>query len=159
VVMNLVLNARDAMPDGGRIVLATTLKDLGPRDLRIGVDVVRGRYIHLSVSDTGTGIPQTQLSRIFEPFFTTKEKGKGTGLGLAMVYGIVKDHKGYITVDSVLKTGTTFSIFLPLVPSRVPAAGADGQQGGWKAPARRSLIMNSMQAEWAGPEGGGAPWA
>lgn len=114
VIMNLILNARDAMPEGGELLILTA-----PFELEKGAplplpEMAPGSYIRLSVSDTGVGISEKHLSRIFEPFFTTKAKAKGTGLGLAMVYGIVKAHKGYITVNSRPGKGTTFEIYLPV---------------------------------------------
>lgn len=114
IIMNLMVNAKDAMPDGGHITITTRLMDIQEGRTDIPSYVQPGRYVIFSFSDTGTGIPQDIINRIFDPFFTTKEKGKGTGLGLATVYGIVKDHKGYIAVHSELKKGTTFEIFFPL---------------------------------------------
>jgi PAS domain S-box-containing protein len=114
VVMNLVLNARDAMSGGGTLALRTSVVELGAADLDIDANVTPGRYVRLSVSDTGSGIEEEHLAHIFEPFFTTKEKGKGTGLGLAMLYGIVKEHKGYVTLRSVVDEGTTFHVYLPV---------------------------------------------
>lgn len=122
VVMNLILNARDAIPGGGEIRVKTELAELGPEDLDIDADVVRGNYVHISVSDTGIGIPEENMSHIFEPFFTTKEKGKGTGLGLAMAYGIVKEHGGYITVRSRVKELTTFHVYLPVSKKKAAPA-------------------------------------
>jgi signal transduction histidine kinase len=114
VIMNLVLNARDAMPGGGTLRVRTTVVELGPADLDIDANVAPGRYVRLSVSDTGSGIAEEHLPHIFEPFFTTKEKGKGTGLGLAMLYGIVKEHEGYVIVQSAVGKGTTFHVYLPV---------------------------------------------
>ena len=114
IMMNLLVNARDAMPDGGLITITSRLIDVGGDRLNIPSYVEPGRYIMLSVSDTGTGISKEVINRIFDPFFTTKEKGKGTGLGLATVYGIVKDHKGYISVQSDVGKGTTFEIYFPI---------------------------------------------
>jgi len=113
VIMNLMVNARDAMPDGGLMTVRTAVAELGKSDLDIPADIEPGKYVMLSVSDTGSGIPKEIMGRIFDPFFTTKEKGKGTGLGLATVYGIVKDHKGYISVRSEVGKGTSFDIYLP----------------------------------------------
>jgi two-component system cell cycle sensor histidine kinase/response regulator CckA len=113
VIMNLMVNARDAMPDGGLITVRTAVAELGKSDLDIPADIEPGKYVTLSVSDTGSGISKEIMGRIFDPFFTTKEKGKGTGLGLATVYGIVKDHKGYISVHSEVGKGTSFDIYLP----------------------------------------------
>lgn len=113
VVMNLILNSADAMHDGGTITVSTFLVDLQSKASRVHPLLNPGKYAVLSVSDTGTGITDEVKNRMFEPFFTTKETGKGTGLGLAMVYGIVKEHKGVINVESRLGRGTTFEIYLP----------------------------------------------
>jgi len=113
VLINLLINARDAMPDGGEVKIKTEIAN--PRKDMLMVESMKsGQYVYISVSDTGTGIPSENISKIFEPFFTTKEKGIGTGLGLAMVYGIVKDHYGHIAVESEEGEGTTFHIYLPL---------------------------------------------
>ncbi len=121
VLMNLIINARDAMPEGGEISISTDAVELGAGDLDIGIDVRKGRYVRMTLNDTGKGIPREHLDRIFEPFFTTKEAGKGTGLGLAMVYGIIKEHGGYITVDSRAGRGTAFDIYLPATDMLVAA--------------------------------------
>lgn len=114
VIMNLMVNARDAMPDGGLITIETSVTEVTKDRLDISTYIMPGRYILLTISDTGFGIPKKIINRIFEPFFTTKEKGKGTGLGLAMVYGVIKDHKGYITAHSEVGKGTTFDIYFPV---------------------------------------------
>jgi two-component system, cell cycle sensor histidine kinase and response regulator CckA len=114
VIMNLMVNARDAMPEGGLITIQTSFAEIDGDKLKIPAFIKPGKYIVLKVSDTGHGIPREIIEKIFDPFFTTKEKGKGTGLGLATVYGIVKDHKGYISVQSEVGTGTVFDIYLPI---------------------------------------------
>ena len=112
VLMNLVVNARDAMPNGGNLILETSAYEMDDSGHEI---IEKGHYAQLSVTDNGIGMdPETQ-SHIFEPFFTTKRMGEGTGLGLATVYGIVKQNKGYILIDSEPRKGTRFNIYLPLM--------------------------------------------
>ena len=115
VFMNLATNARDAMPNGGTITVKTDLVDLdSPTAMACDTSMPPGQYAVVTVSDTGSGIPKEQLNKIFEPFFTTKEVGKGTGLGMSIIYGIVKQHNGFINVYSEVGIGTTFRIYLPI---------------------------------------------
>lgn len=114
VLLNLAINARDAMPDGGVLTIESRVQSLGERDARFLGGVPVGDYLVLGVRDTGKGIADEDLTRVFEPFFTTKDPGKGTGMGLAMVYGIVRDHGGAVRVASERGQGTRFDVFLPI---------------------------------------------
>jgi PAS domain S-box-containing protein len=116
-LLNLATNARDAMPQGGQLTLDTQLAELDESFIRVHGYGEPGMFAVISVSDTGLGMEKEIMNNIFEPFFTTKEEGKGTGLGLAMAYGIIKQHNGYINVYSEPAKGTTFRIFLPAIKS------------------------------------------
>jgi len=112
VFLNLCINARDAMIDGGTITISSSTAILDDQSCATRPDASPGSYVRVTVKDTGAGINEKILPRIFDPFFTTKEVGKGTGLGLAMVYGIVKNHEGFCTIESIPGQGTTFSVYL-----------------------------------------------
>jgi PAS domain S-box-containing protein len=116
VLINLVVNARDSMPDGGTLTIATSNAEPGEAFTRLHPDSVNGKYVRLTVRDSGTGMSDEVAERAFEPFFTTKPEGEGTGLGLATVYGIVKHANGVIDLDSVVGRGTTVDIYLPATP-------------------------------------------
>lgn len=115
MIMNLALNSRDAMPDGGEILIQVGTVEVTEYEIPPLPSMEPGEWIQLLISDEGVGIPDQELPHVFEPFYTTKESEKGTGLGLAQVYGIVKQHEGYIDVESEVGRGTTFSIYIPLV--------------------------------------------
>ena len=136
VLLNLVLNARDALRDKGRIVVSTTLREIRPGQNRRATDTPPGRYAALTVSDNGTGMDAETQKHLFEPFFTTKPEGKGTGLGLALVYGVVQQSAGYISVRSALLVGSTFEVLVPATnepvadaaPAFTPLASVRGSE-------------------------------
>jgi signal transduction histidine kinase len=155
VLANLSVNARDAMPEGGKLTIETRNVDLDASYVGHQARVVSGPYVLLSVSDTGAGMDEATQARLFEPFFTTKPKGKGTGLGLATVYGIVKQSDGYIWCYSELGSGTTFKVYLPRVaeeaeplvarPPVLPAFGAETVLLVEDAPAVGSLVRRVLE--------------
>jgi two-component system cell cycle sensor histidine kinase/response regulator CckA len=134
VIVNLAVNARDAMPNGGQLEISTRYFRADPSYISRHPDAGEGNYVCISVRDSGTGMDDKTLRRLFEPFFTTKEVGKGTGMGLATAYGVIKQHKGWIEVQSAPGQGSTFSVFLPAtekppVPTEVRPAPSDALGG------------------------------
>lgn len=141
VLMNLCINARDAMPEGGKLLIKTQTAIPG-RALRLRhPDVQDAPYVVLTVQDTGMGMDKSVLARAFDPFFTTKELGRGTGLGLAMVHGIVGQHNGFIEVDSVVGQGTMFSIYLPAVNRAPIALHTDEKEGGFAVGGNETVLV------------------
>jgi PAS domain S-box-containing protein len=139
VLVNLVVNARDAMPQGGALTIETANFEIDREYVSRHVGAQPGNYVMLAISDTGTGMDEATRARIFEPFFTTKEKGKGTGLGLSTVYGIVKQSGGYIWVDSEPGQGTSFRIYLPQMESAIESVGSKSREA--TAPPGSETIM------------------
>ncbi|HET7544254.1 MAG TPA: response regulator [Polyangiaceae bacterium] len=127
VLINLAVNARDAMPEGGQLSIETCEVDVDAEMCRSHLDARPGRYLLLSVTDTGVGMSEGVRSRLFEPFFTTKGPGRGTGLGLSIIYGIVQQGGGFVLVDSGLGRGSTFRIYLPAVLEPPAAVGASAE--------------------------------
>jgi PAS domain S-box-containing protein len=139
ILLNLATNARDAMPEGGTLTVTTANVEVGSPGPSPSPDLVRGPCVMLAVSDTGCGMDEGSRRRLFEPFFTTKERGKGTGLGLATVYGIVKQSRGHIEVDSEPGRGATFRIYLPRLEEADP--GCPDPQGPSDAPRGQETIL------------------
>jgi signal transduction histidine kinase/CheY-like chemotaxis protein len=144
VLMNLGLNARDAMPEGGTLTLKTRNVTLDEEYAQTVLEAQPGRYVCLSVSDTGCGMSAEVQNRIFEPFFTTKEVGEGTGLGLSVVYGIVKEHGGFITVYSQEGQGSNFHIYLPAIDSAVEEREDEGIE--WPSGTETILLVDDEEA-------------
>jgi PAS domain S-box-containing protein len=127
VLMNLCVNARDAMPNGGKLTIAAENRFFDQNYARINLEAKVGNYVVITVSDTGCGIPREIQERIFEPFFTTKESGKGTGLGLATVIGIVQNHGGFVKVESEMGKGSQFQVCLPAIDIKATQENSDSQ--------------------------------
>jgi CheY-like chemotaxis protein len=139
ILINLAVNARDAMPRGGRLVIETANVELDEAFVSRHPGSRTGPHVMLSVGDSGVGMTADVQARAFEPFFTTKEKGKGTGLGLATVYGIVKQHEGYVALKSAPGEGTTCSIYLPRFEE--PSAVVEPERAPAAAPGRSETIL------------------
>ena len=140
VIMNLALNSRDAMPDGGKLTLSTAAVEIDDAYCARTADAQPGRFICLTVKDSGHGMDSATLNRIFEPFFTTKEPGKGTGMGLATVYGVLKQHEGWVEVESALRRGTTFRAYLPVAEGSVMESPASTAAPGTAEPAPQGEV-------------------
>jgi two-component system cell cycle sensor histidine kinase/response regulator CckA len=139
VVVNLCLNARDAMPGGGLITIETRSHAFDDRYCRSHPTHKPGAFLQLSITDTGAGMTPDVVQHLFEPFFTTKGPGKGTGLGLATIYGILQQAGGFITVETTLGTGSVFRVFLPSIASVVPQPHV--QQGLPSSPGRETVLL------------------
>jgi CheY-like chemotaxis protein len=139
VVLNLVVNARDAMPKGGQVTITTRLTEIDFDSVRHHSERRPGKFVTLAVADTGTGMDDGTLKRIFEPFFTTKDVGKGTGLGLSTAYGIVKQHQGWIEVYTQLGKGSLFEVYLPA--KNVPRSHTEPHAATPHAPGGTATIL------------------
>jgi two-component system cell cycle sensor histidine kinase/response regulator CckA len=146
VIMNLTVNACDAMPTGGKLVVETRNVCVDEVMAKTRPPLLPGNYVRLSVEDTGHGMDAATKERIFEPFFTTKEMGKGTGLGLATVYGVVKQSGGCIWVESELEKGTQFEVYLPLVHEDVDSSSQEGAPKNGTNHSESVLIVEDEEA-------------
>jgi PAS domain S-box-containing protein len=146
VLMNLAVNAADAMPEGGKLTVATENTVLDEEYFRAYPEAKPGEYVLLKVTDTGQGMDKETLERIFEPFYTTKEVGKGTGLGLAMAYGIVKTHKGFILCHSEYGRGTTFEIYLPATAQQKEMVGPKELEFPLKSGTETILVVDDEES-------------
>ena len=146
ILLNLAVNARDAMPKGGRLIITTSVAEVDATQVQRFAEARPGTFVRLSIADTGTGIEPANLSRIFEPFFTTKAVGKGTGLGLATVYGILKQHEGWVQVYSELGSGSTFTAYLPAVHSELPSQDTAITRRDVKGGSERILVVEDEPA-------------
>ncbi|HWF96472.1 MAG TPA: ATP-binding protein [Xanthobacteraceae bacterium] len=140
-ILNLAVNARDAMPGGGRLTLETGNVHLDRNSAGTRDEIRSGRYVLIAVTDNGTGIPESIRDKVFEPFFTTKGIGRGTGLGLSMVYGFVKQSGGHIRIDSEEGRGTSIKIFLPLAPVQAESAATEAQLPGARGGRETILVV------------------
>jgi PAS domain S-box-containing protein len=140
VIVNLAVNARDAMPNGGRLEISTADVELDGAAVALHPEATPGRYAVVTVTDNGTGMPEEVLRKVFEPFFTTKEHGKGTGLGLAMAYGILQQSGGWIDVQSEIGSGSTFKIYLPSTDAEV-ATDAQKQAAVEERPGEETVLI------------------
>src|SRR5438874_11878454 len=143
----MAVNARDAMAQGGKLVVETRNMVFDEQHADFHSELLPGEYVQLSISDSGTGMPPDVRDRVFEPFFTTKEKGRGTGLGLAMVYGFVKQHNGCIGVRSVQGKGTTFDIYLPHVDEAAVEAGPEVEQRSSSTRGSETVLLVEDEAD------------
>ena len=140
-IVNMAVNARDAMPHGGKLVVETRNMVFDQEHADFHVDLKAGEYVQLSISDTGTGMPPEVRDRVFEPFFTTKEKGRGTGLGLAMVYGFVKQSGGHVTIYSEVGHGTTINLYFPRADGGSTPRVASASKADADARARETVLV------------------
>jgi PAS domain S-box-containing protein len=140
-IVNMAVNARDAMPDGGKLIIETRNFVFEADNLDFLPELKPGEYVQLSISDTGSGMPPEVRDRAFEPFFTTKEKGRGTGLGLAMVYGFVRQSGGHVTIYSEVGRGTTINLYLPRVRGAAAAQLAGGTMSDADSPPRETVLV------------------
>jgi len=141
VIMNLTVNAKDALPEGGQIKIESKSIEFQTPQLRSGVSMNRGRYSMFSVSDAGCGIAKEDLTHIFEPFYTTKEAGKGTGIGLAVVYGIIKNHHGFIFCTSEPGRGTSFEIYLPALEGELLETDRESTRKTLLSPGKETILL------------------
>jgi CheY-like chemotaxis protein len=140
-LVNIAINARDAMPGGGKLVVETASAELTSDDAHLQPELRAGRYVVISLTDCGAGMTPEVLARVFEPFFTTKAPGKGTGLGLSMVYGFIKQSGGHVTADSEVGRGTTVKLYVPAAPESADASAAQNLAEDKPLAAGREVIL------------------